>query len=626
MKPVRLAILWHMHQPLYREPATGTYVLPWVRLHATRAYDDMAWILERHPGSPRHRELHPGAARPDRGLRGGPGPGRAARPLRTRPRRPRARRSGAGCSTPSSWWTGTGRCAPCRATWSCSRSAGATSPGSTSTRWRRPSPAGSCATSRSTSTWPGWASGRSPTTRRCGSSPARERDFEDADVACVLDAQRRILAGVLAALARARRARTDRALHDAPPPPHPPAGVRQRLGGPGAARRGAAPPLRLARRRPPPGGRRARQPRAALRPARRRHVARRGRGLARGARGHGRRGGGLGGLRRGGAAPVAAPREPARRLALPPLARRRRRPGDVHALPRPVHLRPDRLHLRPGPGRRGRRGFHGACTGGRRGLEARRGAGAGHGGGLPRRRERLGALRRAPATTSSTPSTAPSARTPASRPSRSRRPPPGRRVRAISRIHSGSWIEASYRIWIGHREDRLAWTALGRAREAVEAARAAGAPADRVEHALRHLRAAEGSDWYWWYGEDFATENAAEFDALFRGHVLRACELLDLAPPAGGAAAHQAHRPRRPRGQGAARAHLAGATGHRRPDPDFFEWQGAGLHRPGRGRGAMFGGVAALLRAALGLRRERTSSSASTPTRTRRRPGPTGSG
>jgi alpha-amylase/alpha-mannosidase (GH57 family) len=50
MKPVRLAILWHMHQPLYREPATGTYVLPWVRLHATRAYADMAWILERHPG------------------------------------------------------------------------------------------------------------------------------------------------------------------------------------------------------------------------------------------------------------------------------------------------------------------------------------------------------------------------------------------------------------------------------------------------------------------------------------------------------------------------------------------------------------------------------------------------
>jgi alpha-amylase/alpha-mannosidase (GH57 family) len=38
-----------MHQPLYREPVTGEYLLPWVRLHATRAYYDMAWMLERHP-------------------------------------------------------------------------------------------------------------------------------------------------------------------------------------------------------------------------------------------------------------------------------------------------------------------------------------------------------------------------------------------------------------------------------------------------------------------------------------------------------------------------------------------------------------------------------------------------
>src|SRR5512144_2299536 len=50
MKPVRLALLWHMHQPPYRDAETGEYLLPWVRLHATRAYNDMAWILERHPG------------------------------------------------------------------------------------------------------------------------------------------------------------------------------------------------------------------------------------------------------------------------------------------------------------------------------------------------------------------------------------------------------------------------------------------------------------------------------------------------------------------------------------------------------------------------------------------------
>ncbi|HEY6099687.1 MAG TPA: glycoside hydrolase, partial [Anaeromyxobacter sp.] len=49
MSRARLALLWHMHQPLYREPEGGELLLPWVRLHATRAYTDMAWMLERHP-------------------------------------------------------------------------------------------------------------------------------------------------------------------------------------------------------------------------------------------------------------------------------------------------------------------------------------------------------------------------------------------------------------------------------------------------------------------------------------------------------------------------------------------------------------------------------------------------
>src|SRR5512141_3105617 len=49
MPKVQLALLWHMHQPLYQDPGSGELILPWVRLHATRAYYDMAWMLERHP-------------------------------------------------------------------------------------------------------------------------------------------------------------------------------------------------------------------------------------------------------------------------------------------------------------------------------------------------------------------------------------------------------------------------------------------------------------------------------------------------------------------------------------------------------------------------------------------------
>ena len=45
-----LAFLWHMHQPDYRHPESGHFVLPWVLLHTIKDYADMASHLERHPG------------------------------------------------------------------------------------------------------------------------------------------------------------------------------------------------------------------------------------------------------------------------------------------------------------------------------------------------------------------------------------------------------------------------------------------------------------------------------------------------------------------------------------------------------------------------------------------------
>ena len=48
--PVLLALVWHMHQPSYRDPETGSNLLPWTRLHATKDYRDMAAILRRTPG------------------------------------------------------------------------------------------------------------------------------------------------------------------------------------------------------------------------------------------------------------------------------------------------------------------------------------------------------------------------------------------------------------------------------------------------------------------------------------------------------------------------------------------------------------------------------------------------
>lgn len=50
---IYLAILWHQHQPLYKDLQAkrpqGSYRFPWVRLHAIRDYYAMAALLEQHP-------------------------------------------------------------------------------------------------------------------------------------------------------------------------------------------------------------------------------------------------------------------------------------------------------------------------------------------------------------------------------------------------------------------------------------------------------------------------------------------------------------------------------------------------------------------------------------------------
>jgi starch synthase len=48
-KKLSIAFLWHMHQPLYKDLVTGKYHLPWVRLHSTYSYLDMASILDDFP-------------------------------------------------------------------------------------------------------------------------------------------------------------------------------------------------------------------------------------------------------------------------------------------------------------------------------------------------------------------------------------------------------------------------------------------------------------------------------------------------------------------------------------------------------------------------------------------------
>ncbi|HUV33010.1 MAG TPA: hypothetical protein VMW31_05515, partial [Devosiaceae bacterium] len=100
----------------------------------------------------------------------------------------------------------------------------------------------------------------------------------------------------------------------------------------------------------------------------------------------------------------------------------------------------------------------------------------------------------------------------------------------LSRVFAGSWINADFGIWIGHRDDRRAWGQLRALRERFEA-RAADLVPDRRQEAFDAILAAEGSDWFWWYGDDHSSAHDREFDALFRHHLRRAYRALGDEPP-----------------------------------------------------------------------------------------------
>ncbi len=92
-------------------------------------------------------------------------------------------------------------------------------------------------------------------------------------------------------------------------------------------------------------------------------------------------------------------------------------------------------------------------------------------------------------------------------------------------LHPGSWINANFKIWIGHEEDNLAWDYLARTREDL-ASFAASHPEMDLTAAWEAIYIAEGSDWNWWYGDEHVTETQEDFDELFRSYLIKVYECI----------------------------------------------------------------------------------------------------
>jgi alpha-amylase/alpha-mannosidase (GH57 family) len=159
-------------------------------------------------------------------------------------------------------------------------------------------------------------------------------------------------------------------------------------------------------------------------------------------------------------------------------------------------------------------------------------------------------------------------------------------------IFPASWINANFDVWIGHNEDVAAWELLWDAREAYRRCEEAhaqdrpGAPtATGLKDAKESLLAAEGSDWCWWYGPEHSTANDAEFDALYRKHLTGVYLALGIIAP-DELAKPIKHPPER--AVYLAPSDFLRVTVNGR-DTSYFEWMGAGLFSPERRSGAMHG-------------------------------------
>jgi alpha-amylase/alpha-mannosidase (GH57 family) len=101
---------------------------------------------------------------------------------------------------------------------------------------------------------------------------------------------------------------------------------------------------------------------------------------------------------------------------------------------------------------------------------------------------------------------------------------------SLPSIFPGSWINGDFYIWIGHRDDHRAWSQLVDARRALDSAPAT-VPADARARAREEMLIAEGSDWFWWYGDDHSSNHDREFDELFRRHVRNIYRALEMPVP-----------------------------------------------------------------------------------------------
>ena len=154
----------------------------------------------------------------------------------------------------------------------------------------------------------------------------------------------------------------------------------------------------------------------------------------------------------------------------------------------------------------------------------------------------------------------------------------------LTSIVPASWINANFNVWIGAPEDNRAWDHLAAARKFYDENSHRANPEQR-DLAYEELLIAEGSDWNWWYGPEHHSANDRDFDELYRKHLSNVYQALGASAP---------EELAQPILVGTVRPTLVPQTASIHPVIDgrvggYFDWMGAAMYTADRRTSSMHG-------------------------------------
>ncbi len=107
------------------------------------------------------------------------------------------------------------------------------------------------------------------------------------------------------------------------------------------------------------------------------------------------------------------------------------------------------------------------------------------------------------------------------------------KVHELEKLCAGSWVYGSFSTWIGEHDKNKAWDRLIEAKQAYDKVLQVGKlKKKQLEKATRQLAICEGSDWFWWFGENNSSSSVNDFDQLFRTQLKNLYKLLKIKIPA----------------------------------------------------------------------------------------------